>query len=57
MEPEDEESNLEFERINSGSSSSRTFSSTNKESQFHINPAPNEQCMESTERWMFKISI
>jgi hypothetical protein len=43
MEPKDEESNLESERINSDSSSSRTFSSTNKESQFHINPNPNRQ--------------
>jgi hypothetical protein len=38
-----EESNLEFERINSDSSSSRTLSSTNKESQLHINPNPNGQ--------------
>jgi hypothetical protein len=43
MELEDEESNLESERINSDSSSSRTFSSTNKEGQLHINPDPNGQ--------------
>jgi hypothetical protein len=41
MEPEDEETNLEFERINSDSSSFRTFSSTDNKSQLHINPDTN----------------
>jgi hypothetical protein len=43
MDLENEETNLESERINSNSSSSRTFSSTNNKSQFHINPNPNRQ--------------
>jgi hypothetical protein len=57
MEPENEETNLEFERTNSDSSGSRIFSSTNNKSQIHINPNPNRQCTESTEGPVPKILI
>jgi hypothetical protein len=43
MEPQDEEPNFKFERINGKSFSPRTFSSINKKSQLHINPNPNGQ--------------
>jgi hypothetical protein len=43
MELEDEETNLEFERINWNSFNPRVFFFVNKKSQLHINPNPNRQ--------------
>jgi hypothetical protein len=58
MEPEDEETNLEFERINNNSSSSRTFSSVNNKSQIYINPDPNRQHLSNVQNqpkgWLSK---
>jgi hypothetical protein len=61
MDSENEETNLEFERINSDSSNSRTFSSVNNKSQIYINPDPNRQHLSNVRNqpkdWCLKFFI